>query len=109
MPDSASTDTVMTSADIKRTSTDTPTEALLRTELAMAQARINTLEHVAQRNRDHIWEIIPLIEQAATGADRALAECDAMEHAMATGCAGISRLREHLARIRAALDDTPGA
>ncbi|MDX3232961.1 hypothetical protein [Streptomyces sp. ME19-01-6] len=43
-------------------------------------------------------------EQAEGAVARVRAECDAMEQAMADGHASLSRLREHIGRIRAAVD-----
>ena len=49
----------------------------------------------------------PAAGQPATQqlTDRFLAECDAMEQAMANGHASLSRLREHIARIRRVADE----
>ncbi|MEU5426891.1 hypothetical protein AB0H73_14980 [Streptomyces olivoreticuli] len=64
-------------------------------------ARVSTLEYVASNNRAHHHEAARVLEHVRT-------ECDAMEQAMSTGTASLYRIREHVTRIRAALD-TPGA
>ena len=47
---------------------------------------------------------VPAIRGAQAAVERVTAECDAMEQAMSAGHASLSRLRTHIARIRAALD-----
>ncbi|MEV8477873.1 hypothetical protein [Streptomyces sp. NPDC051173] len=64
-------------------------------------ARVNTLEYVARKNRDHHHEAARVLERART-------ECDAMEQAMSAEAVDLPRIREHVTHLRAAFD-SPGA
>ncbi|WP_154080478.1 hypothetical protein [Streptomyces mobaraensis] len=87
-----------------RTPADMSTETHLRDQLAAAQARIDVLKRVAQRNKRHVQEITSLLVQQSTAVTAALVECDAMEQALTAGVVSSARLRERVSRIRAVLD-----
>lgn len=128
------TDSATTSADTVRTAMDNtlrdqyaealhatggPFDSTTAEDLAVAvlAVRDHEMEQLREaiRDRDERHnrqvQLGIRVEQRAERAEAAIAhvrtECDAMEQAMANGHASLSRLREHIGRIRAALDEAP--
>lgn len=88
-------------------------------QLAAGRATWKAKAEEIERDRDRLAaQVKQLIERLGQYADRGIqngeraeraaarvrAECDAMDQAMANGHASLSRLREHITRIRAAVD-----
>jgi hypothetical protein len=67
-----------------------PADDDLRQQLADAQRRITTLEHVAKGNKRHVQQIVPELERAEAALDRVRALHHPVEYRGQTICAHCS-------------------